>query len=91
MDRLSRRSAGKSSKKGGTSSRRSRSATQKPSGSKKGRSARSRKSTANYSKLRDDEDEIEMVDLNAMNFGVSTTERIGATSQPRPHDIYEGT
>ena len=66
--------------------------TPKPTGSKKStRSQRSRKSTGKYSKLRHDETEIEMVDLNGINFGNAGVSKIGAAAELRPHDIYENT
>ena len=91
MDGVSRRSV-KSSKKGGNTSRRSRSLTPRPAGSKKStRSQKSRKSTGKYSKLRHEETEIEMVDLNDINFGNPGQSKIGAAAELRPHDIYENT
>jgi hypothetical protein len=89
MDRLSRLS--KSSKKG--ASRRSKSQTPKPAtGSKKSaRSLKSGKSSGKYSKLRKDEDEIEMVNLNDLHYGNADISKIGAASELRPHEIYENT
>ena len=81
--------------KGGTSAKkRSRSATSaKSARSKSGRSSR-RSSGGKYSKLRETdvpEDEIEMVDLNQINFGALAVKDIGKGGEMRPHEIYENT
>ena len=81
---------------GASSKKRSRSATSVKSKSGGGPSRRSsRKSSAGkYSKLRGTEpgeDEIEMVDLNQINFGALAIKDIGKGGEMRPHEIYENT
>ena len=96
MDKVSRKSGGAKStgkKAGGTSSRRSRSAGPKSDKKSTNKKTRSRKSTGRYSKLRDQDDETEMVDLNALDYGgqLGGISKIGAAASIRPHDIYENT
>ena len=94
MDTKSRRSA-KSSRKSTGRAKRSRSLTPPPGpgGRKKTpRSRRSGKSTGRYSKLRDvEDDETELMDLNAINMGVIAQREIGKGGEVRPHEIYENT
>ena len=94
MDTRSKRSL-KSSRKSVGGARRSRSVTPPPGASsrkKTPRSRRSRKSTGRYSKLRDiEDDETELMDLNAINVGVLAQREIGKGGEVRPHEIYENT
>ena len=96
MDRRQSRSMKRSKSPGVSSKKRSRSASSVKSKSRGGPSRRSsRKSSAGkYSKLRGTEpgeDEIEMVDLNQINFGALAIKDIGKGGEMRPHEIYENT
>ena len=92
MDRVSRRSAG-SAKKGTRKTGRSMSAQPDKHSKKSTRSKKSRKSTGRYSKLnvQEEDEEMEMIDLNQINYGAIASAQIGKGGEMRPHDIYENT